>query len=131
MKEITLRQADAIEALKNEKKELKETLFATANAFELLKKRLPQQTGAFDKFLYLEQLFLNGTAKVGSKLTRQELLYPSTNNPKFRKPLKEFRDFLVNHGVIGRESNATFARIDYEEAYSIVEKYNFMELEKS
>lgn len=122
MQEIALRQADALEALKLEKKELKETLFATANALELLKKREPKSTGAFDKFLYLEQLFLNGTAVKGDKLTRQELLYPNVNNPKFRKPLKEFRSFLEAHGAIGRESNATFARIDYEEAYKIVEK---------
>ena len=122
MQEIQFAQANAIEKLKQERQEDKKTLFAMSNTIELLKRRNPRQNGCFDVFLYLEQLFQNGTAKTGDKLLNQELLYPSTNNPKFRKPLKKFRDFLEEEKVIGRERNATFARVDYEEAYRVVDE---------
>jgi|GEM_PF-6165366 len=121
--EETLRkQANYIEELKTETRNMKKLLKTQAYFIEFLRDKLNSKQ-EFDEYQYLYELFKNGIAIEGDILKNQENISFSSNSPKNRPKIKEFRSLLQRNNIIATSPNATWALCNFSAALKIIEQY--------
>jgi len=121
--EETLRkQANYIEELKTETRNMKKLLKTQAYFIESLRDKLNSKQ-EFDEYQYLYELFKNGTAIEGDILKNQENISFSSNSPKNRPKIKEFRNLLQRKNIITTSPNATWALCNFNTALKTIEQY--------